>query len=163
MNFWTKIYIQLQKWDYTNTQCYSLRSKRSSFCKSYAISRLFGTSYCAEKCLCYRSTTNPPKDSYALWPKLFWFCSKNVSWFPFSKNWTICSSSNDVLTEKLAHYSYLSTLQMLAGIYRVFTGKSEYRDFKFMGIAGKVCLLTLIEAKRQTLPAISAHALLLLR
>ena len=27
------------------------------------------------------------------------------------------------------------TMQMFTGIYRVFTGKSECRDFKFMGIA----------------------------
>ena len=28
-----------------------------------------------------------------------------------------------------------STLQMFAGIYRDFAGKSEWGDFKFMGIA----------------------------
>ena len=29
----------------------------------------------------------------------------------------------------------MTTLQMFAGIYRDFAGKSECRDFKFMGIA----------------------------
>ena len=32
-------------------------------------------------------------------------------------------------------FAYRSTLQMFAGIYRDFAGKSEYRDFKFTGIA----------------------------
>ena len=31
--------------------------------------------------------------------------------------------------------TYIHTLQMFAGNYRDFTGKSECRDFKFMGIA----------------------------
>ena len=34
----------------------------------------------------------------------------------------------------------LTTLQMFAGIYRVFTGKSECGDFKFTGI---VCIPTI--------------------
>jgi hypothetical protein len=29
----------------------------------------------------------------------------------------------------------MPTLQMFTGVYRVFIGKSEYRDFKFIGIA----------------------------
>ena len=30
---------------------------------------------------------------------------------------------------------YITTLQMFTGNYRVFAGKSECRDFKFIGIA----------------------------
>ena len=37
------------------------------------------------------------------------------------------------------------TLQMFTGVYRVFTGKSECGDFKFMGIA---CYLQSRESKR---------------
>ena len=32
-------------------------------------------------------------------------------------------------------WNFLCTLQMFAGIYRDFAGKSEYRDFKFTRIA----------------------------
>ena len=40
-----------------------------------------------------------------------------------------------IISKEIVEKCLQSTLQMFIGNYRVFTGKSECRDFKFMGIA----------------------------
>ena len=41
-----------------------------------------------------------------------------------------------ILPAKTKAFKIITTLKMFRGIYRVFTGKSEYGDFKITGIAG---------------------------